>query len=936
MKSDNLHNSLKLPKSTSWLYIFISFFFLASGILFYQIQKKDIFSNKASELVSVAELKVQQITEFRNERYSEARFLYGNQTFIRTVNNFIKNRDSLSLSHLWDWTKPILNNHSYHSVLIIDAERKENVIALGNPFKSSEDIESSIRNCITSEKIIFGEITSGKEDFIYLPVFVPLILKSAASARNIAVLVFIIDPYVSLYKLIQSMPQKTKTGEILIIKKEENNIVYLNELRFRKKSAIKFRLPLETENLPAAKALKGDQDVSEGIDYRGHKVLATGRLIPGSGWTLVVKIDSDEVFSGLRTRAILTFGITGILIILTGLFLLYLWSQKNISYYKSRINDLNTISRLNRVYKLLSNVEKAIVKNTEKEKLLEEACNIIFNEGEYSLCWIGLLNDGTGCIECIAECGTEKKYNEIIKFSLDEKIFSTTDRFISNDIWNDPLLEKWRGNVIPVQFKSMAIFPLVQKSRIAGTLNLFSEKTGFFMDDEIDLIHGLSKDLSYALDKLELEKNEEIIKKNLLEKDEKLVEQNKELADLNEKFVCTNESLKESNERIKRVNRELIIAREKAEESDRLKSAFLANMSHEIRTPMNAIIGFSELINNPKISREEIAEFTSIITLRSNELLHLINDIVDLSKIESNTATLYFETFSFHKFLDELYLIYSKRLKQLNKKQLNLICKKPPEQQHFLVITDKVKFRQIFTNLIENAIKFTKTGEISFGYTTHQGNKLECFVSDTGIGIDPKFHSEIFEMFKQADHKSTNYGGTGLGLAICKGNSQLLGGDIWVESGMEIGSTFHFSVNFKQEDSEYDNEKTELKEIQVQNKNILLIEDDPYSIEYLKKIISTDGFNLHIARSGKETQEFYKKLGEMDIILLDMRLPDANGLDLLKQIKTLRPGVPVIAQTAFAFEEDRKKCLAAGCDDYISKPFKKEKIIDIINLFTAT
>lgn len=928
MEIKNRPRLLKSSKFMLWLFTLTSVIILAGGALFYHVQKKELIKKKGLELSSVADLKVQQLDDYRKERFSEARFLFGNQTFIKTVKDYIESSDTAQEKEIKDWIMPILANHSYSAISIVDAKTKKNVLIYGNDqFFNTGNIESEAVSCSDSGKILFGLLTSHPKG-VFLPLFAPLSLSQGRSSKKVAVVVFIIDPVVRLFNLMESFPSKNKTGEILVVRKEGDSILFLNELRFKKSTALNFRIPAQDEVL----SLLENKDLVIGKDYRGKKVLAVARAVPDSPWTLIAKIDSTEVLRGLFVRAILTFGTAAVLIIITGLIFLNLWNRKNLEIYKDRIKNLNTINRLSRVYKLLNNLNKSIIKNTEKEKLLNEVCRIIFNEGEYSLCWIGVLNAGNGLVECVAECGTEKNYIEKIKFSLVEKtnggkdysgdLLTLNTRFVSNDIWNDPKLENWREKTIPHKFKSMAIFSLIQKSGTTGTLNLFSQKPGFFKDDEIELIDGLCRDLSYALDKIDVEKSEETIKKNLLDKERELLN--------------TNEELKESNERIKKVNHELITAREKAEESDRLKSAFLANMSHEIRTPMNAIIGFSDLMNKNGITKTEIKEFTSIIVNKSNELLQLLNDIVDISKIESNTVTLNMETFSLQNFLHEIFLIYHKRLEQ-NGKNIKLIYKLPQQTEQLLISTDSFKLRQIFTNLIENALKFTDEGEIVFGCKSINNNHLICFVSDTGCGIEEKYQESIFKIFRQADNQLySNNRGTGLGLAICRGNAHLLGGDIWVRSTPGKGSWFYFCIKNNHEVYAINTQTIAPRNITIKDKTILLVEDDVYTVEYIKKILSGNGINIHVATNGKETQEYFKKLDLFDMVLLDMRLPDASGIDLVKQIKALRKDLPVIAQTAFAMQEDRKKCLEAGCDEYISKPFKGEQIIELLNLFTGS
>jgi signal transduction histidine kinase/CheY-like chemotaxis protein len=933
------------------LFVIISLVILTSGILLNRIIRQDIIETTSSEITSIAKLKVDQLSDFRNERYSEARFLEGNRTFINSVISLIRTTDSTYSREVNDWLYPISNNHNYKSISIIDAISGKKIFSIGKDQPHTAIFQQKANECLTGGKIIFDDLMETPEGII-LPVYTPLIQTIGEDTFRTAVVEFILDPYEGLFDLMQSMPSAGNTGEILIVRKDGDHVLFLNELRFKKNTSLKLRLPLKDE-LPAARAIMGDESAGLGIDYRGHRVLAISRLIPGSNWTVVVKKDTSEIFRTLRMREILIYSTVILLIISLGLIIRHLSDKRNLSFYKQRVNDLNTITRLSRLFKLLNSVERAIVKNPDKKDLLNEVCRIIFSEGNYALCWIGMLNDTTGTIECLAQCGTEKHKLQAINVSGESKPadsenpengYLLDEKFVSNDIANDPRLSNHYVKTIPKKYQSMAIFPLVQKSVTIGTLNLYSYEAGFFLEDEIELFTGLCDDLSYALDKIDLVNSEMQAKQNLLEKEQilriseqQLIERNEELVMLNEKYITSNESLKESNEAIRQVNQELIIARKKAEESDQLKSAFVANMSHEIRSPMNAIIGFAELMNTRNLTKKEIKEFTSIIVVKSNELLHLINDILDISKIESNTVTVYFENVSLNKLLDEINMVFQNRLEQLEKSHINLICIQPPLGEEFRFSTDEMKFKQIFINLLENAIKFTDKGEIKFGFNKIDNGQLTCFVSDTGIGIDHKYQEKIFKIFRQADNDlKRNYGGTGLGLAICKGNANLLGGDIRVESEPGKGSTFYFTSSLNQNLEKSPEPDLRAKKFRQQTKrNILLVEDDFYTVEYLRRIFATCNYSLSVARSGKETQEYYKRLHEFDLVLLDMRLPDADGIDLVKQIKALQGDLPVIAQTAFATEENRKKCLEAGCDDFITKPFKATKLFAVMDSFLS-
>jgi len=256
---------------------------------------------------------------------------------------------------------------------------------------------------------------------------------------------------------------------------------------------------------------------------------------------------------------------------------------------------------------------------------------------------------------------------------------------------------------------------------------------------------------------------------------------------------------KNSESQLKRYNAELIKAKEKAEESDRLKSAFLANMSHEIRTPMNSIMGFADLLNDPDIDTEERQYYTGIILNRSEDLLQLINDILDISRIESGNATTSNSICELYKLLDQLHLSFTNKLKLLPESQVQLVCEKAATTDNIVFEVDELKLKQIFVNLLDNALKFTSQGSIHFGFKAIANGNITFFVSDTGIGIEPKYQEIIFERFRQAEIINRNdYKGTGLGLSICKGNVELMGGKIWVESMPDKGSQFYFMLPFNQ------------------------------------------------------------------------------------------------------------------------------------------
>jgi len=387
----------------------------------------------------------------------------------------------------------------------------------------------------------------------------------------------------------------------------------------------------------------------------------------------------------------------------------------------------------------------------------------------------------------------------------------------------------------------------------------------------------------------------------------------------------------------KRIEQDLIAAKEKAQFSDRLKSSFLANMSHEIRTPMNAIVGFASMISDPDLSEEDRNKFSAIIQSRSNDLMHIISDLLEISRIESGNATVIRQTVSMNAVIDELESVFSERIERNKKTNITLLPERDFTRKNLDIISDGYILKQVFSNLIDNAIKFTDSGTIRFGYNALEDGKVTCYVSDTGIGISKENLSLIFEYFRQADtHDKHKYGGTGLGLAICKGLLDLLGGEIWLESEPGKGSTFYFSFPF---DAEPDLKLTgkinqgNNKKAGPHNwsdKKILLVEDEETNMQFLNIILKRTGASLVSAYSARELRKSFPQLETFDLVLLDIRLPDASGWDLAKEIKALQPGLPVIAQTAYAMSTDKQKSEKSGCDGYISKPINKDKLMALL------
>ncbi len=399
-----------------------------------------------------------------------------------------------------------------------------------------------------------------------------------------------------------------------------------------------------------------------------------------------------------------------------------------------------------------------------------------------------------------------------------------------------------------------------------------------------------------------------------------------------EEIRAYNEEITAQNEGLRFINEELVKAKNKAEESTKLKSAFLANMSHEIRTPMNGIIGFSSLLNKPGINNDKRDEYIKIIRNSCGDLLHIVDDILDISIIESGLVEIVETEFCLIDLLKNIQSVYKEKINAVSK-DIELKINSNNLKESCLIITDEKRLKQIINNLVENAIKFTEKGCIEIGH--HLNNsKVQLYVKDTGIGIAKESLAIIFERFRQNEESNTRkYGGNGLGLAICKGFIDSLKGKIWVESEIGKGSTFYIEIPIKKE-SIHDHLKNKIsveKEYKWVNKSILLVEDDIISREFLETLFESTEAEIIIAINGKEAIEKLKEYKSFDCVLMDIRLPDFNGFEVTKEFKKINSKIPIIAQTAFAMANDKTKCKLSGCDEYISKPIDRDELFEKID-----
>ena len=402
---------------------------------------------------------------------------------------------------------------------------------------------------------------------------------------------------------------------------------------------------------------------------------------------------------------------------------------------------------------------------------------------------------------------------------------------------------------------------------------------------------------------------------------------------------------KQLEERNKKYELELIKAMEKALESEKLKTAFLANMSNEILTPMNTIMGFSDLLGNPDLPNNTLLHFSEQINTSSNTLVNLIDNIIDIAKVESGEVRIKLSECKINHLLLDLYACFDNEIKEKGKGKVYLRLKRASKDKDFAILSEPYRLKRIMSNILENAVNYTDSGKIEFGYsimdgesdgkTASEGQMLQFFVRDKGKGIPKEKLDLIFDRFRHSDDSYTKqFEGAGLSLPISRAYVELLGGEMWCESVEGEGSEFYFTVPCNTVEA-----KPGIPDIAVipetnwENINILVAEDVESNYRFIETILKRLKVRLLWSRNGKEAFEKFKEDKNIDLILMDMRMPLMSGYEAVKKIREINKKIPIIAQTAFAGTDDKELILDTGCNDYISKPIDKDLLIRTIGKY---
>jgi two-component system sensor histidine kinase/response regulator len=954
------HHHQKPPLSWGLISIFIvvSAILLILGILFINSQKRNLFLEKEHELSSVANLKVDQISQWRYEKIGDANLIHDNLSLVGQIYNFLNEPDnSIQKMELLKWMNSVIRNYDYMSANLID---KSGRVRLSVPEGDSiigPLLKPLIPVALDSQKIILTDLHRiNTSSVIHLDLLIPMVRYEHGDSSVIGIIILRINPGKILYPLVKTWPTLSKTAETLLLRREGDSILYLNELKHIANSALSLRKSLKDERLIGARAVLGFDRIAEGIDYRNVKVIAVSKKIPDTQWYMVSKVDKKELYGTFSEQLLFAQLLIIFFISAFGAVIGWMiWHQRMRFYrqrYEAELDRLAVRKHFDYILKYANDIillidqdlniiegnDKAIevYKYSRKELIgmkimklripdmapqLEEQLKIL-NEISYTRyetihkCKNGITFpieisarlveiEGIKYYQTIGRDITERKRAEnLIKereFWLSESqrvgVIGSYILDIKTNIWTSSetldeifgitsdspkTLESWNMLIHPDQRDEMLSYFL---KYVIGEKNTFDKEyriikrnsgeerwvwgrgeLNYDKEGSPERMFGTIQDITQRKEaEIQIEESNSLLRATLestadgilvVDLSGRIVEFNKKFFEMwlipedvlvskddDEALSFVGNQLKDPDSFINNVKHlysnpesisfdilefndgrvferysqpqkinntivgrvwsfrdvtqnkiaesQLIGAKEKAEESDRLKTAFLHNISHEIRTPMNAVVGFTALLDDPELSNESRKQYIDIINQSNNQLLSIISDIVDISNIETGQTKIFLSTVNINSIIRNLFEQFNIRASQMG---ISFHYYLSQNDESSVFTTDGTKLIQILSNILGNAFKFTKKGEIVFGYKAKNG-LVEFFVRDSGIGISTEKLSRIFDRFYQVENSiSRQYSGTGLGLSICKAFIDLLGGSISVESELGKGTHFTFTI----------------------------------------------------------------------------------------------------------------------------------------------
>lgn len=934
------------------------------GYFYYSYSTQHIRNEKINNLKAITILKCNEIVQWRKERIADAKTITESQFFIHGIEEWLANKDSKTHNaDIHEQLQSAITNFGFKDIFLVST-KGELLFSLQPDLKQIDGVtKTRIIHKSNKNEVAFTDLYfCPQHHTIHYDIIAPV-----KSNNNIIIadLVFRVDPYVYLYPLIQSWPLPSNSSEMLLVKRDGDSVLFLNELRRQKHTALQLRRSLTRKDLPAAQAVSGRSGIFEGKDYQGKAVISWLCPVPETDWFLVSKVDKAEIFSEMYFHGIFILIII-ILLMLTvtfGIIWIYNFRQKSLYKYLWQIqHEYRTmlysigdavittdtgghVTTMNKVAETLTGwkEKEAIgidlstvfnIINEETGAAAEDPVSKVLKNGLV----VGLANhtvlisksgkryqifdsaapiktkggEVTGVVLVFSDVTEKYAVQKQLKAS-DEK-FRSMFASMQEGVYLHQIVYDEQGKA--VNYRIIEANPISEKYlNIKTDYAIGKLATELYETPEAPFIDVYAQVAETGVP-VSIEQYFEPLGKYFFIS--VFSPRKGEFATL---FVDITAA--------KNYETEIIAAKEKAQESDRLKTAFLANMSHEIRTPMNGILGFASLLNDSKLSGKQQKDYIKIIEKSGKRMLNIINEIIDISKIESGLMKLDMKESNINEQLEYIYTFFKP---EAEAKGLKISFKSPLPEKEAIITTDHEKLYATLINLVKNAIKYTSKGSIVFGYEK-KGEELEVYVKDSGIGIPKDRQEAIFERFIQADiEDKMARQGAGLGLAISKAYIEMHGGKIWVESEVGKGSTFYFTIPYKQAvNKEIESGNPDIEKASIlSGLNIVIAEDDDTSSHYLSVILTNYGKEFITVKNGTKIVETCHTNPDIDLILMDIQMPGLDGYEATRRIRQFNKEVIIIAQTAFGLEGDREKALAAGCNDYISKPIVKEELYALI------
>jgi PAS domain S-box-containing protein len=959
---------------------------IAAGGLLYRSQRDSCRTEAEHKLAAIVDLKVSELSMWRKDCLEKAGIFYKNSAFSALVRRSIERpQDSSLQEELRTWIGHFQVSKQYDRVALFDAE--------GNQWMSFPDAEkphSTLTLQKASEVLRSGQLTFA--DFypdehtkkVYLCLFVP-ILDGPSGGRPLGVLMLRIDPNAYLYPFIQRWPMPSETAETLLIRREGNEAVFLNELKFQKNTALALRVSLDNTNLPAVKAALGQEGIIEGLDYRGVPGLAAVARVPDSPWFMVARMDAAEVYAPMRERLWLTVFFVVALLFGAAAAAGFLWRRQHAALYREKYETEHKY--------------RAIVEASADGILMADIETKILMYPNPALCrMLGYTEQELRTMGVADIPQKDTLHNSLAEF---ERLARDEGKGLAQDI---PCLRK-DGTVVYADINTthatiggrnclVGVFrDITERKQAEKALReseeLLSEMTTqvpgvvyrfcvrpngemglYYVSDASERILGLKPDLegfSERFTALVIPEHRDGFIKSI----EKSVKESSEwkYEGMLQKpsgeiiwFFGNSTPSPRANEMVfngivsditerKLAEEKLIEATHAAQAANRAKSEFLTNMSHEIRTPMTAILGYADLMLDENLGRAA-REHVAVIKRNGEHLLGLISDILDLSKIEAGKPQIEPTRCSPVQLVAEVVSLMRPRAAAKQLKLKTELADLLPET----VLTDPLRLRQVLINLLGNAIKFTDQGEVRLAVRLSSDcvpPHLQLEVADTGIGMNEEQIGQLFKPFSQVDNSSTRkFSGTGLGLCISKHLAEALGGDIEVRSNPGKGSTFIVTIDpgpldgihmiRNAQESLLDHQPTTTGTTPdkfVLHGRILLAEDGLDNQRLIATLLKKAGVEVTAVEDGQLAVEAALAALEtgqpFEVILMDMQMPVMDGYEATRQLRSRGYTGPIVALTAHAMAEDCQKCLDAGCDDYLAKPIDRQRLLATVAIWAA-